>query len=332
VLDHERLVLVKPQSSNDLDDLLSQAITTLFVNIPAGQRQFANAVYRVLTSATISDIANYLRRQGIPWEPPVSLPEPEVFHLYDELGDLASNVQIEPEIAEATFNDELTRGNQIVQEAIKSSIARSIPYITSHSTLSPDPKEQDNDLTKFSSRAIMLPPIESVIPVSLEPLDNWSLQDSRTGGSGRKSWGTPSVSVDEGRNREIGQRGEEIIFLQEIERIKRWGYPRSRVVWIARENPLADYDILSVDENGRDLWLEVKSTTGRHGHFQWSIAEFKRAIQEREQYILWRVYEVNTIYPSIKPFRDPVGMIIHQSIQLDIASLSAEIEPLQVPD
>jgi len=333
VLDHERLVLVEPQSSNELDELVSQAIATLFVNIPVGQRQFANAIYRVLTSATISEMANYLRRQGIPWEPPVSLPELEIISLYDEFGDPASNVQIEPEIAEATFNDELTRDSQIVQEVIKSSITRSIPYNTaSYSTLSPESKEQDIDLTKFSSRAIMFPPIESIKPVSLEPLGNWSLQDSRPGGSGRKSWGTPSVSVDEERNREIGQRGEEIIFLHEIERIKRWGYPKSRVVWIAKETPLADYDILSVDENGRDLWLEVKSTTGRHGHFKWSIAELKKAIQEREQYILWRVYEVNTIYPSIKPFRDPVGMIIHHSIQLDIASLSAEIEPLRVPD
>jgi hypothetical protein len=55
-------------------------------------------------------------------------------------------------------------------------------------------------------------------------------------------------------------------------------------------------------------------------------------MQEREQYILWRVYEVGAINPSIKPFRDPIGMIIRHSIQLDIASLSAEVEPLQVPD
>jgi hypothetical protein len=66
------------------------------------------------------------------------------------------------------------------------------------------------------------------------------------------------------------------------------GYPISRVVWIAKEDPLANYDILSVDENGRDLWLEVKSTIGRYGHFQWSVAELEKAIQEREQYILWR--------------------------------------------
>jgi hypothetical protein len=137
-----------------------------------------------------------------------------------------------------------------------------------------------------------------------------------------------STSVDLARDRGVGQRGEELIFLHEIERVERLGYPKSRVVWVAKENPAADHDILSIDENGRDMWIEVKSTTGRHGHFQWSIPELKKAMEKREQYILWRVYEADTIQPSIKPFRDPVGMVIRHGIQLDIASLSAEVEPL----
>ena len=55
-------------------------------------------------------------------------------------------------------------------------------------------------------------------------------------------------------------------------------------------------------------------------------------MQEREQYILWRVYEVGTTHPSIKPFLDPIGMILRHGIQLDIASLDAEVEPLRVQD
>src|SRR5581483_3759416 len=174
--------------------------------------------------------------------------------------------------------------------------------------------------------------IETVTPTLLGSLNGWTPRDKRSGESGRKGYWPSSTPIDEERKKEIGQRGEEIIFLQELDRVKRLGYPESRVVWIAKENPLADYDILSVDENSRDLWLEVKSTTGRHGHFQWSIAELKKAMQEREQYILWRVYEVGVLHPSIKPFRDPIGMIIRHGIQLDVASLSAEVEPLRVPD
>ncbi len=204
----------------------------------------------------------------------------------------------------------------------------SVPHTTSHTALGSDTTEKENNSIEISPNALTLPPIESILPVSLEPSGSWAPQGARTSGSERKRLWIPPVPVDEERNRELGQRGEEIIFRQEKEHVKRLGYPISRVVWMAKEDPLADFDILSVDEKGRDLWLEVKSTIGQHGHFQWSVAELEKAIQERGQYILWRVYEVNTVHPSIKAFRDPVGMIIQHSIKLDVASLSAEIEPL----
>jgi Domain of unknown function (DUF3883) len=200
-----------------------------------------------------------------------------------------------------------------------------------HHLKQPRPKPRQHARLQLLSE-FALPLIQSVTPILLEPLNAWSPQDSNSGGAGRKAYWTPITPVDEERKLEIGQRSEKIIFLHEVDRVKRLGYPESRVVWIAKDNPLADYDILSVDKNGKDLWLEVKSTMGRHGHFQWSIAELKKAMQERERYILWRVYEVGTTHPSIKPFRDPIGMIIRHGIQLDVASLSAEVEPLRVPD
>jgi len=334
VLDHERIVLAEVQSHSELDELLSQAIAGLFFRTPAEQRQFADAVYRLLTCALPSEMEKYLTRRGIPWKPPSSIPEAEVTHLDEEFCNFVTNSQLETETTDATLNDEELKDHQIVQEVIKSSITHRLGtfYTTSNTTFSPDLKEKDNKLTQFSTNEFALPPIETVTPMRLEPLNGWSPQDSNSSGAGRKGYWTPSTSVEEERKIEVGQRGEEIIFLQEVDRVKRLGYPESRVVWIAKENPLADYDILSIDENGRDLWLEVKSTTGRHGHFQWSIAELKKAMQEREQYILWRVYEVGTIHPSIKPFRDPIGMIIRHGIQLDVASLSAEVEPLRVPD
>ncbi len=333
VLDHERFVLAEAQSHNELFELLSQEIANLFVKIPAEQHRFANAVFRILTCSSPNEMKNYLRRQGIQWEPPSSKSEAEVAHLEDEFSDFVTDTQIEPELTPTTLNDEANRDYQVVEEVIKSSIVNrlSTSYTTSNTTFNLGLKEEGS-LNTISSKGITLPPIESVTPTLLEMSDSWSPKDSNSNGAGQKRSWTPSTSVDEERDRQVGQRGEEIIFLQELERVTRLGYPKSRVVWIAKENPLADYDILSVDENGRDLWIEVKSTTGRHGHFQWSIAELIKAIQKREQYILWRVYETGTIHPSIKPFRDPVSMIIRHSLRLEIASLSAEVEPLRVPD
>ncbi|HEU5376629.1 MAG TPA: DUF3883 domain-containing protein [Ktedonobacteraceae bacterium] len=331
ILDGERFVVVEAQGPNELDEMLSLAIASLFVKLPVEQRRFANAVYRALTCTSVSEIANYLRRQGIPWEPPSFLSKPESIHSVDEINHLVMDSQAGYQLEDGTFNGQAHKDSQFVQEVIKSSITNllSVSHTTSHTALGSDTTEKENNSIEISSNALTLPPIASVLPVSLKPSGSWAPQEARANGSERKRLRTPSVSVDEERNKELGQRGEEIIFRQEIERVKRLGYPISRVVWIAKENPLADYDILSVDENGRDLWLEVKSTVGQHGHFQWSVAELEKAIQERGQYILWRVYEVNTIHPGVKAFRDPVGMIIQHSIKLDIASLSAEIEPLR---
>jgi Protein NO VEIN, C-terminal len=334
VLDHERIVIAEVQSYSELDELLSQVIASLLVRKPTEQRQLADAIYRLLTCTLPSEMEKYLTRRGIPWKPPSFLPEAEVIHSDEEFSDVVTNSLMEPETANPTLNDEELKDRQIVQEVIKSSITSRLgtSYTTSNTTFNSELKERDNNLIRFSSNEFALPPIESVIPKHLEPLEGWSPQDSNSGGAVRKGYWTISIPVDEERKVEVGQRGEEIVFLQEVDRVKRLGYSESRVVWVAKDNPFADFDILSVDENGRDLWLEVKSTTGRHGHFQWSVAELKKAMQEREQYVLWRVYEVGTTHPSIKPFRDPVGMIIRHGIQLDVASLSAEVEPLRVPD
>lgn len=38
-------------------------------------------------------------------------------------------------------------------------------------------------------------------------------------------------------------------------------FSKSRVVWASESNPGANLDIVSVDEDGEDVWIEVKSTT-----------------------------------------------------------------------
>jgi hypothetical protein len=99
-------------------------------------------------------------------------------------------------------------------------------------------------------------------------------------------------------------------------------------VWTSKSNPGADHDILSVAEDGGDLWLEVKSTTGRHGRFDWSRAEFELALRARERYVLCRVYEAHMVRPTVRRDRDPVGKMLAGVMRLDISSLAAEVAPL----
>jgi len=53
------------------------------------------------------------------------------------------------------------------------------------------------------------------------------------------------------------------------------GLPANRVTWTADADPSADHDIVSVDADGSELWVEVKSTTGRDGQSSWTAAEFR---------------------------------------------------------
>ena len=118
------------------------------------------------------------------------------------------------------------------------------------------------------------------------------------------------------------------MYREEVARVTAMGYPESRVVWTSDIDPGADHDIQSVDDDGQTLWIEVKSSTGRDGRFRWPKAEFEKAIGERKRYILWRVYKADSASPTIKPFRDPIGLLIRNRMGLDINSLSAEIESL----
>ena len=144
----------------------------------------------------------------------------------------------------------------------------------------------------------------------------------------RSSNWEPRTRVEEERDDEVGQRGEELVFLLEKKRVKELGYDISRVIWTSRDDLGSDYDILSVDDNGQDLWIEVKSTSGTHGHFRWSKGEFEKAVRERNQYILLRVYQADTVHPVAVPFRDPVGQLLAGDMHLDIANLNAQVEPL----
>ena len=80
--------------------------------------------------------------------------------------------------------------------------------------------------------------------------------------------------------------------------------------------------------DGEDLYIEVKSTTGKDGRFRWSKNEFDLARSLRDSYVLYRVYEVDSKTPSMKPFPDPVGLLLQNALRLDISSLNAEVESL----
>ena len=120
-----------------------------------------------------------------------------------------------------------------------------------------------------------------------------------------------------------------IVLGLERARLQTMGLDQSLAIWTAEQNPLANHDIISQDEDGQRIWIEVKTTSGTDGRFRWSRGEFELAVQERTRYLLYRVYAADTARPTVKVFRDPVAMLVNDRLRLDLAVLQAEIEPAE---
>ena len=104
--------------------------------------------------------------------------------------------------------------------------------------------------------------------------------------------------------------------------------PNEVVVWTSAADPGADHDIRSVADDGKPLWIEVKSTAGRDGNFDWPKNEFQKALREGSHYELWRVYEAVSGHPIAKRFPDPVNLVREGKLRIDLATLRAVIQPM----
>lgn len=169
-----------------------------------------------------------------------------------------------------------------------------------------------------------LPPLEDVQPIWEAPTG--AVVAERSVGSGGGKGGNRTPPRDDVQDRRIGYRGEELVYLHERARVSAAGLPADNVVWVARDNPMADHDIRSVREDGQTIWIEVKATTGCEGRFRWSRAEINLATRKREHYLLYRVYKADSTHPVIKVFPNPASLFLTGRLRLDVAVLQAEVE------
>lgn len=295
--------LVWVRSKNTLVNLLALLISReCNSDIPGNYVQFSDSVFRLFTCDSSDDIREYLECRGIRWDGKT------------ENNDV-NNVEWIAQLEEA------------VCAAVLSGVAPSATAGSSQSRK--DERTEHPDISEHEPGEFpSLPPIDAVNARFIQPNDNWV----HSPGSTRKSTGSSRGGRwslghrNEERDREIGHRGEEIVYILEKDRVRKAGHSKDRVVWVSKENPASDYDIESVDEDGETLFIEVKTTTGSDGNFYWSMSEFQRAVRERNRYILYRVYLVGSLSPVVCPFRNPVDQLTSGGLFLDIASLRAEVQ------
>lgn len=180
----------------------------------------------------------------------------------------------------------------------------------------------------------VLPDLKTVSPTIERPGDH--AVAARLRPQGGASWYTgggstwrPPDTYDIDRDQKVGVRGEEIVYLAELERVRALGYekPEEHVIWVSKFQLGADHDIRSVGKDGKPRWLEVKSTMGVDGRFNWSQREFERALRERDRYILWRVYEAHTTNPVMKAFVNPAGLLERSMLRVELSGMVGFVGP-----
>lgn len=297
------IYVTQARSVDGVRGLVAMAVAEVMRSPLAYRQRIADSIYRLLSARRTGDMADYLRRRGIDWVS-CSAPEPadegqEGEDLGEALGDLARS---------------------LLDQA--RSRASSSPVQSTPDRPAPTPPA--------APKPIPLPPLDQV-KLHEAPADpDWTRPDrSGSGGGGGGGQWHPRSASEVARDQATGRRAEELVFRNERQRVRRLGLDENLVVWTSDLNPGADHDIKSVDDDGGDLWLEVKGTVGTDGRFVWSVGEFTKALRERSRYVLWRVYEADTEHPTARQFRDPIAMLGSAQVRVGISSLTMEVEPLE---
>ena len=307
--------VVDPRTSLDLGQLAAQALSVIVgAKHVAEQRVYAMAFLPLFLCHTTEDMYVYLERQGI---------------------DVRGWSDSQDEQLDLELHDPVNVGEEIVRQMVEG-LTQDVASSATGNAVQAAPEPPTTRRARPAPPAappFVLPHInEVVLSVILARGDSIG-RGAPSGGSLSRSssdWRPRTVAEME-RDREVGRRGEELVYREELERVRAMGHANAEelVIWVSDTDPGADHDIRSIGEDGLVRWLEVKSTTGTDGRFEWSRSEFEKALREGDRYELWRVYQVASTNPVAKQFSNPAALISSSRLVLELGSVRASLESLE---
>ena len=297
-LGDDQLTVDQVSSTHELRRTVASAVAVL-ADPERGEQVLGDPVYFLLRSRSAGKMQRELARRKIAWQP-----------------DLAADTE---DASEADDEEAASLADAISREILRPALSPR-PAVTS--------PRQEPTASPARSPRLPLPDLRLVRPRPAATTGPRQRRGPSPGGGGHGTW-TPRSFQETEDDRTVGRRGEEIVLGIERERVKQLGLDPSSVTWTADSVPGADHDIKSVDDDGGDLWVEVKATTGRDGQFSWPAAEFQLAIRARKRYVLYRVYEADTTTPSYRPIHDPIGSFDAGELRLDLDSLKGDAGPMR---
>lgn len=105
-----------------------------------------------------------------------------------------------------------------------------------------------------------------------------------------------------------GQKGEAVVIKYEIDRLRKYRELSGRIEQKSSEDDSLGYDVLSFETDGRERFIEVKSTKGKINSnrldFYLTDNELQTA-KSIQNYWLYYVSEVESATPKISPIKNP---------------------------
>lgn len=104
------------------------------------------------------------------------------------------------------------------------------------------------------------------------------------------------------KNADNGLLGEKLVMAYEEEKLRKAGRSDliAKIKWISKEDDGTGYDILSFDEKGIEIYIEVKSTEGEDDSvFFISANEINVMENLKNQYFVYRVFNLKTTNPEV---------------------------------
>jgi len=146
-----------------------------------------------------------------------------------------------------------------------------------------------------------------------EPKEPSKKSGSRTGGDKRRSK----------KSNIVGNEAEELVFKYEQKKLLDLGFLDKEVIWCAK-NPKdrkPGYDVLSFNEEGEEIYIEVKGTQGEKitsvnlTANEWRVANLP---SHKGNYFIYLVYEALT-KPKIEVIANPASMVEDGKLEIKVS-------------
>lgn len=100
------------------------------------------------------------------------------------------------------------------------------------------------------------------------------------------------------RNLDVGEKGEKWVLEQEKKKLIQRGFTDKYPIWESQKNDNSGYDIVSLDENGEEIFIEVKTTAltkenSLSSTFYMSANEYDVMKANEGRYYIFRVYNID---------------------------------------